>query len=126
MAFLGYHLKKDGVEFLALSDGYKIKEDEKDIVSEVQMEAGNRVRKYGNMPKTTIKITLKPLTDIELRSYMTILKDGVYEFYSEEHDDYRSKEFFVDTPEISEIRRKSSYVNIAPFDVTLEQSDEVA
>lgn len=119
-------LKHGDFEFKnILKSGYKIKEDEPDILSEEKMADGSIKRNYGDMPKTCIKIKFSKLNKDLYKEYMSHFtkNEDVYSYFSLREQKMKSKKFFVNLPEIS----VESIINdhrYDEFEIELDQCGE--
>ncbi len=97
-------LKHGDFEFKnILKGGYKIKEDEPEILSEVKMSDRSIKRNYGDMPKTSIKIKFGRLDADTYKEYMShFAKDeDIYSYFCPNTKTMKTKKFFVKRPEVS-------------------------
>ena len=109
-----------------LSGGYKILEDEPDVVKEVTMGDGSERRNYGPMPKTNIKVTFGQLNKDTYQEYMSHFSknEDVYSYFSLKQQKMLTKKFFVTFPETSVLSTTKNH-RYDEFEVELEQCGEV-
>ena len=120
-------LKHDNFEFHhILSGGYKIKEDEADIISEVKMADGTIKRNYGDMPKTSIKVKFSQLNATTYKEYMSHFQknEDIYSYFSPRKGTMLSKKFFVTFPENSMLYGDDKEQTYDEFEVQLNQCGE--
>lgn len=121
-------LKHEDFEFKnILSNGFKIKEDEPDILSEVTMADGSIRRNYGKMPKTIINITFSQLNKNTYKEYMSHFSqnEDMYSYFSPKQQRMLTKKFYVTFPETSIISITKSH-RYDEFEVELQQCGEVS
>lgn len=121
-------LKHGDFEFKnILSEGYKIIEDEPDILSESTMADGSIKRNYGKMPKTTINITFSQLDKNTYKEYMSHFSENedVYSYFSPKQQKILTKKFYVVFPETSILSTTKNH-RYDEFEVILEQCGEVS
>ena len=121
-------LKHGDFEFKnILSDGYKIIEDEPDILSEVTMADGSIRRNYGKMPKTKITITFSQLNKNTYKEYISHFSqnEDIYSYFSIKNQKMMTKKFYVKFPEVSIMSVKKNH-RYNEFEVELEQCGEVS
>lgn len=121
-------LKHNSFEFKnILSKGYKIVEDEPNVLSEVTMANGGIKRNYGKMPKTKIKIKFSQLNKDTYKEYTSHFaqNEDVYSYFSPKQQKMLTKKFFVKFPEtsISSAIKEHRYDE---FEVELEQCGVVS
>lgn len=111
-----------------LSGGYKILEDEPDVVSKMKMADGSIKRNYGDMPKTTIKVKFSQLDEDTYEEYMSHFEqnEDIYSFFSPRKQELLSKKFFVKFPENSMLYGDNDEQRYDEFEVTLEQCGEAS
>lgn len=109
-----------------LSGGYKILEDEPDVIKEVTMGDGSERRNYGPMPKTNIKVTFGQLNKDTYKEYMSHFSknEDVYSYFSLKQQKMLTKKFFVTFPETSVLSTTKNH-RYDEFEVELEQCGEV-
>ena len=110
-----------------LSGGYKIQEDEPDVISEVTMVDGTIKRNYGRMPKTSIKVKFSQLNKDTYQEYMSHFSknEDVYSYFSPRKQQMLTKKFFVSFPETSILSITKNH-RYDEFEVELEQCGEVS
>ena len=110
-----------------LSGGYKIQEDEPDVIKEVTMRNGSVRRNYGPMPKTYIKVKFGQLDKETYQEYMSHFSknEDVYSYFSPRQQKMLTKKFFVTFPETS-IASSTKNHRYDEFEVELEQCGEVS
>ena len=110
-----------------LSGGYKILEDEPDVIKEVTMGDGSERRNYGPMPKTNIKITFGQLNKDTYKEYMSHFSkdEDVYSYFSLKQQKMLTKKFFVTFPETSVLSTTKNH-RYDEFEVELTQCGEVS
>lgn len=121
-------LKHGDFEFKnILSEGYKIIEDEPDILSESTMADGSIKRNYGKMPKTTINITFSQLDKNTYKEYMSHFSENedVYSYFSPKQQKILTKKFYVVFPETSILSTTKNH-RYDEFEVELKQCGEVS
>lgn len=110
-----------------LRGGYKIKEDEPDVISETKMADGSIRRNYGPMPKTNIKVKFSQLNKELYQEYMSHFSknEDIYSYFSPKQQKILTKKFFISFPEISilSVSKKHRYDE---FEVELKQCEEVS
>lgn len=109
-----------------LSGGYKILEDEPDVIKEATMGDGSERRNYGPMPKTNIKVTFGQLNKDTYKEYMSHFSknEDVYSYFSLKQQKMLTKKFFVTFPETSVLSTTKNH-RYDEFEVELEQCGEV-
>ena len=107
-----------------LSNGYVIKEDEPDVISEVTMADGSKRRNYGEMPKTNIKIKFGRLNKELYKEYISHFSknEDVYSYFSPKNQEMLTKKFFVTFPETSIISTKGNH-SYEEFEIELTQCE---
>lgn len=121
-------LKHGNFEFKnILSEGYNIKEDETDVLSEVTMADGSVRRNYGKMPKTTIKVKFSQLNKDTYKEYMSHFSqnEDVYSYFSLKQQKMLTKKFYVTFPETSVLSITKNH-RYDEFEVELQQCGEVS
>ena len=121
-------LKHGNFEFKnILSEGYNIKEDETDVLSEATMADGSIRRNYGKMPKTTIKIKFSQLNKDTYKEYMSHFSqnEDVYSYFSLKQQKMLTKKFYVKFPETSVLSIAKNH-RYDEFEVELQQCGEVS
>ena len=110
-----------------LSGGYKIQEDEPDVIKEVTMRNGSVRRNYGPMPKTYIKVKFGQLDKETYQEYMSHFSqnEDVYSYFSPRQQKMLTKKFFVTFPETSIVSITKNH-RYDEFEVELEQCGEVS
>ena len=110
-----------------LSGGYKIQEDEPEIISEVTMVDGTIKRNYGRMPKTSIKVKFSQLNKDTYQEYMSHFSknEDVYSYFSPRKQQMLTKKFFVSFPETSILSITKNH-RYDEFEVELKQCGEVS
>lgn len=119
-------LKHGDFEFKnILSGGYKIKEDEPNVITKVIMSDGSERRNYRDMPKTYIKVKFGKLDKNTYKEYISHFakNEDIYEYFSLKEQKMKSKKFFVTLPEIS-VETVLQNHRYDEFEVTLEQCGE--
>lgn len=108
-----------------LSNGYKIKEDEPDVISEEKMADGSIKRNYGDMPKTYIKVKFSKLNKDLYKEYMSHFtkNEDIYSYFSLKAQEMKTKKFFVNIPEIS-VESITNNHRYDEFEVELKQCGE--
>lgn len=120
-------LKHGDFEFKnILSGGYKIQEDEPDVIAEVKMRSGAIRRNYGPMPKTHIKVTFGQLDKNKYKEYMSHFEknEDTYSYFSPKKQTMLTKKFFVTFPETSVLSTTKNH-RYDEFEVELNQCGEV-
>jgi len=109
-----------------LSRGYKILEDEPDVISETTMADGSIKRNYGCMPKTSIKIKFSQLNKALYQEYMSHFSknEDIYSYFSPRQQTMLSKKFFVKFPENSMLYGTDTKQRYDEFEIILEQCGE--
>ena len=118
-------LKHGDFEFKnILKDGYKIKEDEPDVIAKIKMSDGSE-RNYGDMPKTYIKVKFGKLNKDTYKEYIYHFSknEDVYSYFSLKEQKMKTKMFFVTLPEVSVESTNNNHI-YDEFEVTLEQCGE--
>lgn len=121
-------LKHGNFEFKnILSEGYNIKEDETDVLSEVTMADGSVRRNYGKMPKTTIKVKFSQLNKDTYKEYMSHFSqnEDVYSYFSLKQQKMLTKKFYVTFPETSVLSITKNH-RYDEFEIELQQCGEVS
>lgn len=110
-----------------LSGGYKILEDEPDVIKEATMGDGSERRNYGPMPKTNIKVTFGQLNKDTYKEYMSHFSknEDVYSYFSLKQQKMLTKKFFVTFPETSVLSTTKNH-RYDEFEVELTQCGEVS
>ena len=119
-------LKHGDFEFKnILKGGYKIKEDEPNVITKVIMSDGSERRNYRDMPKTYIKVKFGKLDKNTYKEYISHFakNEDIYEYFSLKEQKMKSKKFFVTLPEIS-VETVLQNHRYDEFEVTLEQCGE--
>ena len=119
-------LKHGDFEFKnILKDGYKIKEDEPDVIAKIKMSDGSERRNYGDMPKTYIKVKFGKLNKDTYKEYISHFSknEDVYSYFSLKEQKMKTKMFFVTLPEVSVESTNNNHI-YDEFEVTLEQCGE--
>lgn len=119
-------LKHGDFEFKnILKGGYKIKEDEPDVITKIKMSDGSEKRNYGDMPKTYIKIKFGKLNKDTYKEYISHFSknEDVYSYFSLKEQKMKSKNFFVTLPEVAVESTTNDHI-YDEFEVTLEQCGE--
>lgn len=111
-----------------LKGGYKILEDEPDVMSKMKMADGTIKRNYGDMPKTTIKVKFSQLDKDTYEEYMSHFEqnEDIYSFFSPRKQELLSKKFFIKFPENSMLYIDNDEQRYDEFEVTLEQCGEAS
>ena len=106
-----------------LSGGYKIKEDNPDILNTVTMADGTIKRNYGEMPKTLLKIKFSQLDKTRYKEYMSHFRNNedVYSYFSPRQQKILTKKFFVKFPENSMLYGTDTEQTYDEFEIILEQ-----
>ncbi len=109
-----------------LSGGYKIQEDEPDVIKEVTMRNGSIRRNYGPMPKTHIKVTFGQLNKDKYEEYMSHFSknEDTYSYFSLKKQKMLTKKFFVILPETSILSTTKNH-RYDEFEVELDQCGEI-
>ena len=95
-------LKHGNFEFHhILSGGFKILPNEPKVISQITMADGTEKRNYGEMPKTTIKVTFGKLDRKTYREYISHFKlpEDNYTYCDTDTGEELTKRFFVTRPE---------------------------
>lgn len=119
-------LVHEGFEFKnILSKGYKIKEDEPDVIVKVKMSDGSEKRNYGDMPKTYITVKFGKLDKNTYKEYMSHFSknEDYYSYFSLKEQKMKTKKFFVILPEIAVENINQNHI-YDEFEVKLEQCEE--
>ena len=120
-------LKHNDFEFKKiLRGGYKILENEADVISEITMADGSIKRNYGSMPKTTIKIKFSQLNKTLYQEYMSHFSknEDIYSYFSPREQTMITKKFFVKFPESSMLHATDIEQRYDEFEIILEQCGE--
>ena len=109
-----------------LRSGYKISEDTPSIISTVTMADGSEKTRYGEMPKTTIKVKFSRLDKNTYKEYIShfLKNEDVYSYFSLRQQKMITKKFRITLPEISVLSIKDNH-NYDEFEVQLTQCGEV-
>ena len=125
-----YLLKKinsnDEFEFTKiLESGYDIYEQPNEI-SKVQFVNGKRKKIITDYEDVRIRIDLGGLDNTDLQDYLDNLKDGEYQYYSFEYNEYRNANFIITKPNlvVGKAFNTNNYY-LEDFTVLLEKSSDV-
>lgn len=119
-------LKHGDFEFKnILSGGYKIKEDDPDVITKVKMSDGSEKRNYGDMPKTYITVKFGKLDKDTYKEYIYHLSknEDIYSYFSLREQKMKTKKFFVTLPEIAVETTTKNHI-YDEFEVKFEQCGE--
>lgn len=125
-----YLLKKinsnDDFEFTKiLESGYDIYE-QPNVISKVQFVNGKRKKIITDYEDVRIRIDLGGLDNTDLQDYLDNLKDGEYQYYSFEYNEYRNANFIITKPNlvVGKAFNTNNYY-LEDFTVLLEKSSDV-
>ena len=116
-------LEHEGFKFKnILKGGYRIKEDEPEVLSEVKMSDRSIKRNYGDMPKTSIKVKFGQLDKDTYKEYMShFAKDeDIYSYFSFNSQTMKTKKFFVTRPEVAALSITDNH-KYHEFEIELNQ-----
>lgn len=119
-------LVHEGFEFKnILSGGYKIKEDDPDVITNKTMGDGSVRRNYGQMDKTEIKVKFGQLNAQTFKEYMQHFSkhEDYYTYFSQRNNAMLKKKFFVSRPDVPIISTLHGY-RYDEFEITLSQIGE--
>ncbi len=110
-----------------LRGGYKILENEPNIITAATMANGAIRKNYGMMPKTRIKIKFSQLNKETYQEYMSHFSqnEDIYSYFSPRTQSMLAKKFAISFPENSLLYASDTEQSYDEFDVELNQIDEV-
>lgn len=108
-----------------LVDGYEINE-QPNTISKKQFVNGNRKRVYTNYEDCIIKVKIGGLDANDYDDYLSNLTDGQYQYWSFEHNQYKTANFLITKPSIeAEHVYSTSNFYLDDISITLEKSSDV-
>ena len=120
-------LKHEDFEFHhILSGGFNIIEDEPEVLSQTTMADGSIKSNYGNMPKTSIKITFSQLNKETYTEYLShfVNNEDIYTYFSPRQQKMLTKKFIVKFPESSMLFGSDVEQTYDEFEIELTQCGE--
>lgn len=111
-----------------LIEGYNLQEGKANIADEVYMADGTRRRQYDNFEDTYIEATLSDMSETELKAYLDVLrasKELEVIYFSFAENQYKTKVFFVEIPNIKMMTCANGKIRVMPFTLRFDFSREV-
>lgn len=120
-----YFLKTDDFEFSSIkAGGYEI-DEQPNVIAKRQFVNGKRKKILTSYTDVVIKITLGGLSSEDMPTYLEMLQDGTYEYYSPSEETYKTANFIVTKPAVTikkAVNDAEFYFN--DYQVILEKSSD--